>query len=779
MLDIEKKTAGSYRAIFSWILLKGNNHNQNYNFTKRVMKIAFFDIQNFRKLKSCRIELSKNKTLFVGANNSGKTSAMDALIIFLKRTRQKDLSTTDFTLSNWNAINKIATDWVDIQNPDHLNLEPEQWQPHTPSIDIWLDIEVAEIHFVSHIIPTLDWSGGNLGIRLVFEPKNVEDLYKAYKSAYEAARSTSEARKNGNPLTLWPQTMRDFLDKELHQHFTINAYILNPEKCTDSTPQVLPENTEPLGSYPFYGLFKIDIINAQRGFTDPNSDEGDSRSDRRLSAQLRTYFEKHLNPSDLPDINDLDALDAIETARTAFDKRLKDSFKASIGELEGLNYPGFSDPKIQISSKVNPIEGLNHEAGVQFNVLRDDTNPDDTALCLPEKYNGLGYQNLISMIFNLIRFRDEWMRIGKAGKRIEQSDDYIAPLHIVLVEEPEAHLHAQVQQVFIKKAYDVLRNHDDLGDKKQFSTQLVISTHSSHIAHEIDFQSLRYFKRVPAKSAKTAPCAEVVNLSSTFGDGSDTAKFATRYLKTTHCDLFFADAAILVEGPAERMLVPHFIKNKFPELDRNYISLLEIGGSHAHRLKPLIETLGLLTLVITDLDSIEKGTTGKVLPERGKEYRTGNDTIKSWVPLVTGLDEALEVSPDNKVKDDLVRAAYQYEIELKYSGKDVTAIPYTFEDALTLSNIDIFKTKNDATGLIKKMAEAVNKPTIYEACQDMYDALGKNSKKAEMALELLYTTELNELEPPQYIAEGLSWLQHALKHKHQDYLIISDGGEVN
>ncbi|MDY0227074.1 MAG: AAA family ATPase [Desulfomicrobium apsheronum] len=743
------------------------------------MKIAFIDIQNFRKLKSCRVEFSENKTLFVGANNSGKTSAMDALIIFLKRTRQKDISTTDFTLSNWNNINKIATDWIDNKNHDDLNLAPGQWSKYIPAIDIWVDVKGSKIHYVSHIIPTLDWIGGKLGIRLKFEPKQIEDLYKSYKSAYEAAKNTSEARKNGNHLSLWPQTMRDFLDKELHRHFTINAYILDPSKCTDAVPQELPENSEPLASYPFNGLFKIDIINAQRGFSDPNSAEDGSRSDRRLSAQLRTYFEKHLNPSELPDINDLDALDAIETARTAFDKRLKESFKASISELEGLNYPGFSDPKIQISSKVNPLEGLNHDAAVQFNIMRDDTKPGDIALCLPEKYNGLGYQNLISMIFSLIRFRDEWMRIGKAGKRTEFSDDYIEPLHIVLIEEPEAHLHAQVQQVFIKKAYDVLRNHHDLGENKQFSTQLVISTHSSHIAHEIDFKSLRYFKRMPAKCAKSAPYAEVVNLSSTFGDGSDTAKFATRYLKTTHCDLFFADAAILVEGPAERMLVPHFIKNKFPELDRNYISLLEIGGSHAHRLKPLIENLGLLTLVITDLDSIGKDSTCKVLPERGKEYRTGNDTIRSWVPLLTGLDEALDANADDKVRDSLVRAAYQYEIELKYNGEDVTAIPYTFEDALTLSNINIFKDKAAATGLIKKMADAVNKPTISEACKDLYGALGKNSKKAEMALELLYTTDPNQLEPPHYIAEGLSWMQDALRHRRQDYLILADGGEAN
>jgi predicted ATP-dependent endonuclease of OLD family len=742
------------------------------------MKIVFIDIQNFRKLKNCRVEFSEDKTVFVGANNSGKTSAMDALMVFLKKSRRKDLLTTDFTLSNWKGINQLAKDWVENQNPEDLNLSSDAWYPHVPSIDVWLEVKNKEVHYVSHIIPTLDWPGGKLGVRLLFEPKNVEELYKAYKQAFEAAKKTSESRRNDNLLKLWPQSMRDFLDKELH-HFTINAYILDPLKKTEGTPQNLPDNSEPLDGDPFNGLFKIDIINAQRGFSDPNSGVSGSNNDRRLSSQLREYFEKHLNPLEIPDANDLDALEAIETARTAFDKKLKESFKSSIGELESLNYPGFSDPKIQLSSKVNPLDGLNHDAAIQFNVLRDDSNPDDLSLCLPEKYNGLGYQNLISMIFKLIRFRDEWMRIGKAAKRTEFSDDFIEPLHIVLVEEPEAHLHAQVQQVFIKKAYNVLRNHADLGENSHFSTQLVISTHSSHIAHEIDFVSLRYFKRMPATSADSAPFAEVVNLSTVFGDGSDTAKFVTRYLKTTHCDLFFADAAILIEGSAERMLVPYFIKNKFPDLDRSYISLLEIGGSHAHRLKSLIETLGLLTLVITDLDSIGKDTTGKELPEREKEYRTGNDTIKIWVPEKTSLDEVLDVSSEDKVKDGFVRVAYQNEMTVVYLKNEKTAIPYTFEDALVLSNIDLFKGRASSTGLIKKMAEAVNKPTLTEASQALFEALGKNSKKAEMALELLFTTEPNELEPPQYIAEALEWLQEQLKSKYQDYLIQNEieGGE--
>ena len=115
--------------------------------------------------------------------------------------------------------------------------------------------------------------------------------------------------------------------------------------------------------------------------------------------------------------------------------------------------------------------------------------------------------------------------------------------------------------------------------------------------------------------------------------------------------------------------------------------------------------MGLLSLVVTDLDSIEKDSVSnskKVQPEKGKEYRTGNNTIKSWVPKKTNLDDVLAVSSDNKVSDDFIRVAYQYEITVEYSNKEVKAIPYTFEDALVLSNIELFKEKKGTTGLIKK-----------------------------------------------------------------------------
>lgn len=253
-------------------------------------------------------------------------------------------------------------------------------------------------------------------------------------------------------------------------------------------------------------------------------------------------------------------------------------------------------------------------------------------------------------------------------------------------------------------------------------------------------------------------------MTTTFGDDTDTGRFATRYLRTTHCDLFFADAAILVEGPAERILVPHFIRCHYPELDKSCISLLEIGGSHAHRLQPLIEALGLFTLVITDLDSIGSDTPKKVRPEKGKDYRTGNDSLKKWVPCKELLDEVMDLFPKDKITaDGQVRVAFPSMTTVSYQAdKSETVIPYTFEDALVLGNLKLFKDLTEQTGLIRKMVDAVNKPSLNDACQNMFEALN-NGRKAEMALDLLYTTDPKQLQPPQYIQEGLNWLKTKLE----------------
>jgi len=756
------------------------------------MHIEFVEIQNFRKLKSIRIDFAPKTTLFVGANNSGKTSAMDALDRFLVgRTRIK---TNDFTLSNWTHINKLGAEWEagkTLQGSPSLSLS--DWETVLPSLDLWLHVEADEIHYVKDVLPTLQWEGGLLGVRFRQEPDKLDDLYKQYLLAIHKANETKRAASHQpdsglQAVAIWPGRMQDFLERRLGTLFKVRCYSLDSNKLSlplngKAAPQQLPIGSEPIDGDPLKGLIQIDVIYAQRDFADASSRErssaGEYREARRLSAQLRSYYDKHLNPLvESPEPSDLDALRAIQTAERAFDLRLTTSFSAALKEVEDLGYPGITDPKLTIATKIALTDGLDHNAAVQYEVLPDDGTAGSVPMRLPEDSNGLGYQNLISMVFKLMSYRDGWMKVGKAAKKAttETGEAFSPPpLHLVLVEEPEAHLHAQVQQVFINKAYKLLRDHANLRVNNKLRTQLIVSTHSSHVAHECDFLSLRYFRRRPPPAVGEVPITTVANLSEVFGDSTATQRFVTRYLRTTHCDLFFADAAILVEGPAERILVPQFVRNKFPELTQSYITLLEIGGSHAHRLRPLIQHLGLPTLIITDLDAGESPSQ-KAVPARNKGQVTRNATLKTWVPEKDSLDELLDAKSNQKIKDYdgfSVRVAYQFPTQVEQSDKSpsVEAIPNTFEDALAYDNSQTFRGLK-GSGAMGKFTDAIDKGKTTEALGTVMSSILDKLKKAEFALELL---ELDQepwpIVPPTYIHEGLSWLQLQLQRKQQELLV--------
>ncbi|EAD9527558.1 ATP-dependent endonuclease, partial [Listeria monocytogenes] len=636
--------------------------------------------------------LSGTETVFVGANNSGKTSAMDAIRKFLKGDRPFALN--DLTLSNRKAINEIGEKWLDESYLIEENLN--ELNDLLPSLDIWLNVEDNEIHYVSHMIPTLNWTGGTLGVRFAKEPKDsnrmVLEYIESYNRSREVENSQSMSRKPGDVgMHLWPKNLSDFLEKKLNDVLGLKYYLLDPSKKALASDGTIPiqetdYNSEFLDGNPLTGLIKINTIDAQRGFSDPESNENGANSTTGdLSNQLRKYYDKHLDPQKMPSVEDIKTLEAMESATQTFNKNLEVKFKSSIGELEALGYPGFNNPKISIKTKVNASESLKHDSAVQYALT------ETSEFRLPEKFNGLGYQNLVSMVFLLIAYRDSWLRIGKDKKKhLEEDFIGIEPIHLVLLEEPEAHLHIQAQQVFISKAYGVLRNNDLLGESPTFTTQLVISSHSSHIAQEVKFSNLRYFKRLPDDTQCDVPTSKVVNLSEVFGEGVETDKFVSRYLLSTHCELFFADAAILVEGATERMLLPHFIRNKYNELNRRYITILEINGSHAHRLKPLIDKLSLNTLIITDLDSAKPtGHHSGARPELGKKLVSKNSTINKLLLQENGaklksIDDLLKLEDDKKIIatdspfEYSIRVAYQTPTKVKIKGSEEEAISSSF-----------------------------------------------------------------------------------------------------
>jgi len=92
---------------------------------------------------------------------------------------------------------------------------------------------------------------------------------------------------------------------------------------------------------------------------------------------------------------------------------------------------------------------------------------------------------------------------------------------------------------------------------------------------------------------------------------------------------------------------------------------------------------------------------------------------------------------------------------------------YTFEDALTLTNIELFKETDGAIGMLKTMITAANEATFKGACAKMYEAL--KGVKAQMALDVLLNIDPNQLDVPEYIAEGLHWLE--LKFSREETIL--------
>lgn len=733
------------------------------------MKISFVQIQNFRKLKNCKINFGDQNTLFVGPNNSGKTSAMEALV---KMFNKSGIDFNDITVSNHQSINEIGM--MIIEKKSNLDEIELKWDDLLPAIDIWIEVLNNEMQYAANLIPNLDWNGGLIGVRLLLKLDKPEKTYSDYIEKYIKARNLEKkASETGKKIKIWPINFCDYMKSKMNEMFKIKLYILDVSKIDNvkDIPQKIDPEIETVFDT-LQNIIKVDVIEAQRGFRDPDTNFKEIAS-KSLSAQLRNYYNNHLDPEKSPTEEDLNILQAMEKAKDAFDENLAEKFKDALAQVENMGYPGVNNPKIKIESKINAMEALKHESAIQYEVPHDDTIKE--IYHLPEQYNGLGYQNLISMIFKLITFRDEWIKPS-----MRNEGDKIEPIHLVLIEEPEAHLHMQVQQVFIKEAYKVLTENEFLRNHANFKTQLVITTHSSHIVKEIDFCDLRYFKRLPANEEQKIPTTTVIDLSKVFSitdeknPENQTRRFATRYLKTTHCDIFFADAIILVEGVAENMLIPHFIHSKYPRLNQMYISILEINGRHSHRLKKLIETIGIDTLIITDLDTASsEGRHAAVEPKRNNNQITTNYSITNWIMNEKQIDILLDKDSASKVIvlengfNSSIRIAYQIPIEIDYNGGKNETLTSTFEDSIIYSNFELFANNEDIDGYLYKISNIIKDSSSFESLHSqIYEEIRKqNFKKAEFALDLIYVIDPEKIAVPKYIDDGLNWLESQLSSK--------------
>jgi putative ATP-dependent endonuclease of OLD family len=249
---------------------------------------------------------------------------------------------------------------------------------------------------------------------------------------------------------------------------------------------------------------------------------------------------------------------------------------------------------------------------------------------------------------------------------------------MIFIEEPEVHLHAQVQQTFISNIWEVINQSAEAVGEADLVPQLVVTTHSSHIMEAVDFEKVRYFQRCHIEGEKLLSGirnASAVRSLRTFQpeaetiDGklvspSESLAFLKRYLRLTHCDLFFADAAILVEGAVEKLLMPGMIESTAKRLRTTYLTILEVGGAYAHRFEGLLSFLHIPYLVITDLDSVEPTGYPSACRADVAGARTSNATLKKLCGQTTvgGLIALTPADKQHTAKDRCI--AFQTDVSV-------------------------------------------------------------------------------------------------------------------
>lgn len=725
------------------------------------MYLRSYRLNNYRRLRDVHVELASDISIFVGANNSGKTSATQAVQAFLSGSRER-FSLYDFSSHIWKALNALGE--ADPAGDTDAVIP-------SISLDLWFEVGPSDLYLVIPILPSSKWAGTQVGIRIEFSAKNAPALLQRFREKRQEGLEQVAMLPNGaGKYVPWPKCLTDYLEKELNREFEFRYFVLDRAQFNDSYEpndgyEPAPLDGDQGGAAVLKSLIKVDNLSAQRHLADPQAGGVLGRAED-LSRRLSRFYQRNLEQRGA----DHSALKALFESEEGLNTHLMEVFEPTLKRIATLGYPGLSNPRLEIKSGLNPTTVMSQDARVHY-VLGAGAD----AVRLPDSYNGLGFKNLIYMVVEILDVQERW--------RAEEAQR--APLHLIFIEEPEAHLHAQLQQVFIRNVLGILKIAGE--EDGVFASQVVVTTHSPHILYERGFNPIRYFRRQVVDGEQTT---QVFNLSRfQKGEAPKDRDFLQRYLKLTHCDLFFADAAILVEGNVERLLLPLMIEKAAKTLRSASLSILEVGGAFGHRFKELIEFLGITTLIITDIDSVLEvpEPTAEDDEEAEKEFElpaededgdikkrygstclpseagavTANQTLIQWIPRKRTIAELHTVNAEGKAEiltgsqNAMIRVAYQLPVNVSWKDQTAKLCGRTLEEAFGLDNA-IWCQSADQRSVGLKLRGAVETPVALAAGLHKR-ATSKHFDKTKFALGVL-TRKDEHWVVPLYIKEGLEWL---------------------
>jgi len=703
------------------------------------MKISAIEIYNFRLLKQFKLDLEQNLSLVIGKNNSGKTSLLSALEKFV--SEKGKFSFDDFNIALRERLSSIITG-------SEIIPEEETFIPIGMELKMTIVYDTGDdLGQIAPLIMSLDPEDNliTLGFEYKISHKSLNELHTDYQE--------NKDNYDCDPLLYLSENQQKYFGNIVRK-----SYLSTDENIyTDLAKEKISLDE----------VISFRAISAKRNVTNRDND-------KTLSGQTARIYKRTEESEEQKDTVNLFK----KTLRVA-DKSLSavynDMFSSLLSNVDRFGGISVSETSLTIASTLQHRELLDGNTTVLY---RHETHD------LPEHFNGLGYMNLISMIFEIDLLMTSFRKAIKERP---------AALNLLFIEEPEAHTHPQMQYVFIKNIKNLLAEGAKREDGVIANLQTIITTHSSHIVAECDFDDIKYMKRFGG----SAQCKDLKSLRKEYesedGEKSNNHfRFLKQYLTLNRAELFFAEKAILVEGATERILLPAMMK----KLDQEYpakdippilsqnISIVEVGA-HSQVFEKFIRFLGIKSLILTDIDT---GTTQPATEkdETPKLSKTGETiyTTKKCPPNDPNADHTSNNALcffHNKNREDL-----DYFLNLGAESKALTYDNGSWTSSESGSLYTAYQTEED--GYRGRSFEDaffhINKPILGNDPAAFPSLVAKHfdlfingtyspfefaekgvDKKTTLAIDILLNSReegeisFSNWKTPAYIQEGLTWLR--------------------